>query len=312
MRRAALALGIAVLAGCAGSPPLDEALSGANRPEANPARTPAGPLYARRGGERDPTRDGPPIGGPSRAELLRVPDAVPNPEPRSRYGNPHTYVVFGRRYRTLPSSRGYVERGIASWYGRKFHKRLTSNREPYDMFAMTAAHRSLPLPTYVRVTHLENGASAVVRVNDRGPFHPGRIIDLSYTAAVKLGIADAGSGPVEVRAIDLGGDGRARPPPRFAPEPLRYFVQVGAYTSEHNAEKAYTLAERLRPGLASVRWIEKEDRIIHRVRIGPLSGSDETDRVLDRLNAAGVRNARVVIEGQGKDTEEDDNASSHS
>ena len=180
------------------------------------------------------------------------------------------------------------------------------------MFAMTAAHRSLPLPTYVRVTHLENGASAVVRVNDRGPFHPGRIIDLSYTAAVKLGIADAGSGPVEVRAIEIGGDGRARPPPRVAPEPVRYFVQVGAYTSEGNATKAHALAERLRPGLASVRWIEREDRIIHRVRIGPLSGPDETDRVLDRLNAAGVRNARVVIEGQGEDTEEDDNASSHS
>lgn len=312
MRRAALALGTAVLAGCAGSPPLGEALPGANRPEASPARTPAEPPYARRRGERDPTRDGPPIGGPSRAELLRVPDAVPNPEPRSRYGNPHTYVVFGQRYRTLPSSRGYVERGIASWYGRKFHKRLTSNREPYDMFAMTAAHRSLPLPTYVLVTHLENGARAVVRVNDRGPFHPGRIIDLSYTAAVKLGIADAGSGPVEVRAIEIGGDGRARPPPRVTREPVRYFVQVGAYTSEGNATKAYTLAERLRPGLASVRWIESEDRIIHRVRIGPLSGPDETDRVLDRLNAAGVRNARVVIEGQGEDTEEDDNASSHS
>jgi rare lipoprotein A len=312
VRRAAFAFGIVVLAGCAGSPALDEALSGAKRPEASPARTPAEPLYARRGGERDPTRDGPPIGGPSRAELLRVPDAVPSPEPRSRYGNPHTYVVFGQRYRTLPSSRGYVERGIASWYGRKFHKRLTSNREPYDMFAMTAAHRSLPLPTYVRVTHLENGASAVVRVNDRGPFHPGRIIDLSYTAAVKLGIADAGSGPVEVRAIELGGDGRARFPPRVAPEPVRYFVQLGAYTSEGNATKAYTLAERLRPGLASVRWIEKENRIVHRVRIGPLSGPDETDRVLDRLNAEGVRNARVVIEAQGEDTEEDDNATSHS
>ena len=312
MRRAALALGIVVLAGCASFPPLDEALPGAKRPEASPARTPAEPLYARRGGERDPTRDGPPIGGPSRAELLRVPDAVPNPEPRSRYGNPHAYVVFGQWYRTLPSSRGYVERGIASWYGRKFHKRLTSNREPYDMFAMTAAHRSLPLPTYVRVTHLETGASAVVRVNDRGPFHPGRIIDLSYTAAVKLGIVDAGSGPVEVRAIDLGGDDRSPPPPRVAPAPVRYFVQVGAYTSERNATKAYTLAERLRPGLASVRWVEKEDRIIHRVRIGPLSGPDETDRVLDRLNGAGVRNARVVIEGPGEDPEEDDNASIHS
>lgn len=312
MRRAALALGIGVLAGCAGSPPLDETRAGAKRPAASPARISAEPLYARRGGERDPARDGPPIGGPSRAELMRVPDAVPNPEPRSRYGNPHTYVVFGQWYRTLPSSRGYVERGIASWYGRKFHKRLTSNREPYDMFAMTAAHRSLPLPTYVRVTHLENGASAVVRVNDRGPFHPGRIIDLSYTAAVKLGIADAGSGPVEVRAIELGGNGGARPPPRVAPEPVRYFVQVGAYTSERNATKAYTLAERLRPGLASVRWLEKEDRIIHRVRIGPLSGPDETDRVLDGLNAAGVRSPRVVIEGQGEDTEEDDNARSHS
>jgi cell division protein FtsN len=113
---------------------------------------------------------------------------------------------------------------------------------------------------------------------------------------------------VEVRAIELGGDGRVRPPPRIAPEPVRYFVQVGAYSSERNATKAYTLAERLRPGLASVRWIEKEDRIIHRVRIGPLSGPDETDRVLDGLNAAGVRNARVVIESQGEDTEEDDNA----
>ena len=312
MRRAALVLGIAVLAGCAGSPPPDETLPGAKRPETSPARTSAEPLYARRGGERDPIRDGPPVGGPPRAELLRVPDAVPNPEPRSRYGNPPTYVVFGQRYRTLPSSRGYVERGIASWYGRKFHRRLTSNREPYDMFAMTAAHKSLPLPTYVRVTHLENGRSVVVRVNDRGPFHPGRIIDLSYTAAVKLGIADPGSGPVEVRAIELDGAGRSRPPPRVAPEPVRYFVQVGAYTSERNATKAYALAERLRPGLASVRWIENEDRVIHRVRIGPLSGPDETDRVLDGLGAAGVRNARVVIEGQVEDTEEDDDATSHS
>ena len=239
---------------------------------------------------------------------MRVPDAVPSREPRSRYGNPHTYVVFGQRYRTLPSSRGYVERGFASWYGRKFHKRLTSSREPYDMFAMTAAHRSLPLPTYVRVTHLENGRSAVVRINDRGPFHPGRIIDLSFAAAVRLGIADPGSGPVEVRALEPDEEGRSRPPPRVVPERLRYFVQVGAYTSERNAAQAYTLAERLRPGLASVRWIEQEDRIIHRVRIGPLSGPDETDRVLDGLHAAGMRDARVVIEGLGEDKEEDDNA----
>ena len=275
-----------------------------------PSRTgsPGEPLYARRGAERDPALDGPPIGGPSRAELMRVPDAVPSLEPRSRYGNPHTYMVFGQRYRTLPSSRGYVERGIASWYGRKFHKRLTSSREPYDMFAMTAAHRSLPLPTYVRVTHLRNGRSTVVRINDRGPFHPGRIIDLSYAAAVRLGIADPGSGPVEVRAIDPGRAGPSRPPSRAAPGKLRYFVQLGAYSDEHNAARAYTLAERLRPGLASLRWIANGERIIHRVRIGPLSGPEETDRVLEGLIAAGVRNARVVIESRSEEAAEDDNA----
>ena len=311
MRRVALVLGIAVLAGCTASPPPDEAVPGAERPETSPVQASAEPLHARQGEGRDPIRDGPPIGGPSRAELLRLPDAVPSPEPRSRYGNPHTYVVFGQRYRTLPASRGYVERGIASWYGRKFHERLTSSREPYDMFAMTAAHRSLPLPTYVRVTHLDSGASAVVRVNDRGPFHPGRIIDLSYAAAGKLGIADAGSGPVEVRAIDPGGDGRPRPPPRVARALVQYFVQIGAYADRRNAAKAYTLARRLRPGLASLRRIEQEDRIIHRVRIGPLSGSDETARVLDGLAAAGVRDARVVIEDRGKDTNEDDNVGNH-
>ena len=309
MRRAERLVCIAFLAGAAGCSPPHEPLPGAQGPGAGPVRAPSEPLYAKRGGEREPSRDGPPIGGPSRAELMRTPDAAPSPEPPSRYGNPRAYVVFGRTYETLRSSRGYVERGIASWYGTKFHKRLTSSREPYDMFAMTGAHRSLPLPTYVRVTHLENGRSAVVRINDRGPFHPGRIIDLSFTAAVKLGIADPGSGPVEVRAIGSGKDGRSRSPPRAAPEPLRYFVQVGAYTDEHNATKAYTLAERLRPGQASLRWVENEERIIHRVRIGPLSGPDETDRVLDGLNAAGVRNARVVIEGPGdEEAAEDDNA----
>ena len=308
MRRAARLLCIVILAGCTAPPPSDAPPPGAKRGEASPARTPGEPLYARQGGGRDLVRDGPPVGGPSRADLMRLPDAVPSAEPRSRYGNPPTYVVFGQQYRTMRSSRGYVERGIASWYGRKFHKRLTSSREPYDMFAMTAAHRSLPLPTYVRVTHLENGRSAVVRINDRGPFHPGRIIDLSYAAAVKLGIAGPGSGPVEVRALETGGDDRSWPPPRVARKPLRYFVQIGAYANERNAAKAYTLAERLQPGLASVRSVRKEGRIIHRVRIGPFPGPDETDRVLDVLNAAGMRDAGVVIEDRGEDTEENDNA----
>jgi rare lipoprotein A len=131
-----------------------------------------------------------------------VPDAVPRVEPRSRYGNPETYVVFGKRYSTLGSSDGFVERGVASWYGEDFHGKRASNGEPYDMFAMTAAHKSLPLPTYARVTNLENGRSVVVRVNDRGPFVGDRVIDLSWVAAAKLRLAHKGTGMVEVRAID--------------------------------------------------------------------------------------------------------------
>ena len=302
---------VAAVAGAAGgcSSP-DEA----SRPGAMDGAAPSAgafdePLYAKRGDERFPEMDGPPIAGPSRAELMRLPDAVPGPEPPSRYGNPHAYIVHGRTYRTMASSHGYVERGIASWYGRKFHKRLTSSREPYDMFAMTAAHRSLPLPTYVRVTHLENGRSVVLRVNDRGPFHPGRIIDLSYAAAVKLGIADPGSAPVEVRAIELG---RAAPPPRAAPGTLEYFVQVGAFANEDNAARALRIAERVRPGMTSLRAVRDAQRTLHRVRIGPLHGPEEADRVLAGLSEAGLRSARVVIETRIDDRAEDENAKQES
>ncbi len=131
-----------------------------------------------------------------------VPDAVPKIEPRSRYGNPPFYEVFGRRYYVLSSSSAYVERGVASWYGPGFHEVRTSTREPYDMYGMTAAHKTLPLPAYVRVTNLQNGRSVVVRVNDRGPFVNNRIIDLSYTAAAKLDMLRNGTAMVEVRSID--------------------------------------------------------------------------------------------------------------
>jgi rare lipoprotein A len=131
-----------------------------------------------------------------------VPDAMPRIEPRSRYGNPPFYEVFGRRYYVLSSSVAYVERGVASWYGPGFHKIRTSTGEPYDMYGMTAAHKTLPLPAYVRVTNLQNGRSVVVRVNDRGPFVGNRIIDLSYTAAAKLDMLRDGTAMVEVRSID--------------------------------------------------------------------------------------------------------------
>jgi rare lipoprotein A len=130
-----------------------------------------------------------------------VPDAVPRFEPRSIYGNPPFYDVFGKRYYVMASSVGYVERGVASWYGPGFHKERTSVGEPYDMYGMTAAHKSLPLPAYVRVTNLQNGRSCVVRVNDRGPFVGNRVIDLSYTAAAKLDMLRDGTAMVEVRAL---------------------------------------------------------------------------------------------------------------
>jgi rare lipoprotein A (peptidoglycan hydrolase) len=175
-RLAAIALALAaVLSGCAGAP-----------------RVSAPP----------PTVQVPPRSAlPPPARLLDVPDAIPRAEPRSIYGNPPSYEVFGKRYYVMASSVGYVERGVASWYGPGFHKELTSVREPYDMYGMTAAHKTLPLPAYVRVTNLQNGRSCVVRVNDRGPFVGNRIIDLSYTAAAKLDMLRDGTAMVEVRVL---------------------------------------------------------------------------------------------------------------
>jgi rare lipoprotein A (peptidoglycan hydrolase) len=176
-RLASIAIALAAgLAGCASAP----RVSAPPPPLANPQRSAAPP---------PPTH------------LLEVPDAIPRLEPRSIYGNPPSYEVFGKRYYVMGSSVGYVERGVASWYGPGFHKELTSVREPYDMYGMTAAHKTLPLPAYVRVTNLQNGRSCVVRVNDRGPFVGNRIIDLSYTAAAKLDMLRDGTAMVEVRAL---------------------------------------------------------------------------------------------------------------
>jgi rare lipoprotein A len=140
--------------------------------------------------------------GLTEAEVAAIPDAVPRDEPLSPYGNPPEYEVEGRTYRVMRSSEGYEAEGIASWYGPNFHGRRTSSGEPYDMYRPTAAHRTLPIPTYVEVTNLENGRRVVVRVNDRGPFHDGRIIDLSYLAARKLGFVGAGTARVRVRALE--------------------------------------------------------------------------------------------------------------
>ncbi len=204
-----------LLTGC-GSTPVRPTSSGHAR---------ATPVYP--APTNNPSQDGPPSAAEIPANVADIPDAVPLLEPRSNSGNPDSYEVYGDHYVILKDARGYKERGYASWYGKKFQGKRTSSGEPYDMFKMTAAHKTLPIPCYARVTNIDNGRSVVVRINDRGPFHEGRIIDLSYTAAVKLGSLGKGSIPVEVEAIDpsmptptVQYAGTPRPPaptPRQAP-----------------------------------------------------------------------------------------------
>jgi rare lipoprotein A len=236
-------------------------------------------------------------------------DAVPGNEPLSRQGNPESYVALGKRYFVMSNSRGYVERGIASWYGKKFHGRTTSSGERYDMYAMTAAHKTLPLPTYVRVTNLSNGRSVVVRVNDRGPFHPNRIIDLSYAAAQKLDMLRSGTALVEVRAV--GGE---RPTPVVAAAGdkadgavsgdwrdqshlrNRIYVQVGAFTSRQNADQLLNRLLQARFTSVQILNFEEQEKRLHRVRIGPLDTVSATDDVVARLAGMGFSEYQVVIE----------------
>lgn len=149
--------------------------------------------------EKEESLDGPPE---QDIDVTHIPNATPKIEPLSRYGNPSVYEVWGNRYRVMPHSKGYSAKGTASWYGKKFHGLRTSSGEPYDMFAMTAAHRSLPIPTYAKVKNLHNGKEVIVKINDRGPFVHDRLIDLSYAAAKKLGIHAKGTGKVQITAID--------------------------------------------------------------------------------------------------------------
>lgn len=231
--------------------------------------------------------------------------AQPRAEPKSRYGNPESYVVHGRRYRVSETAEGYVAEGTASWYGSKFHGRRTSSGETYDMYALTAAHRSLPLPTYVHVTNLDNGKSLVVRVNDRGPFHDDRLIDLSYAAAVKLGFADSGTAPVRVRALNPGGADEADEAEaqtasvegEVADETEgTVVIQVGAFAHFANAQevRARVAGEDIRPVEVSRGRTADGDRI-YRVRVGPVSAGEQ-ERILSVLEGAGLGPARVLRE----------------
>lgn len=251
-------------------------------------------------------KDGPPRSGS--AAISRFPgDAIPRPEPKSRYGNSPAYEVFGKRYTVMDSGSGYKERGVASWYGKKFHGNLTANRETYDMYAMTAAHKSLPLPTYVRVRNLRNNKSIVVRVNDRGPFVHNRIIDLSYSAALKLDMLRDGTSLVEVEAISFDAPAGDRPtrrtvsPPAVAEEPAatvehRIFVQVGAFGSRENAERRLALLRSGGIGTGFVLEDPVADPALYRVRVGPINGVVQYDLLVAELEKLGIADPYLITD----------------
>jgi rare lipoprotein A len=228
-------------------------------------------------------------------DVTTIPEPTPRAEPRSSRGNPPFYEALGKRYFVLATADGYIERGVASWYGPGFHAANTSNGERYDMYAMTAAHKTLPLPCYVQVTNLRNGRSVVVRVNDRGPFKDGRIIDLSYSAASKLDMLREGTTFVEVRAL-APGQGAASASAPVAPSAAPLYVQAGAFTTEANASRL--LAQLRSQGVEKsfVRHDELAGKPLYRVRIGPIPNVREFDRIVARLKSLGVADARLAAD----------------
>ena len=234
---------------------------------------------------------------------MAIPDAEPRDVPASRYGNPERYEVFGRTYRVMDSAAGHRERGIASWYGSKFQGRRTSSGEPYDMYAMTAAHKHLPLPTWVEVRHLDSDRTIVVKVNDRGPFADRRIIDLSYAAAAKLGMLESGTAPVEIRTV--GPDGSDEPAVGPAEgDASDYWIQLAAFRSAGNAER---LAERLRAAELSVPpAIRQGEDGLHRVRLGPLPDAESVDRLSAELDSARFPPGHVIIPAEATQPDRED------
>jgi rare lipoprotein A len=246
--------------------------------------------------------------GPQKiVDVSHVKNAVPKKEEKSEYGNPKKYKVLGKWYSVRDSSKGFAETGIASWYGKKFHGHRTSNGETYDMFAMTAAHKTLPLPTYVRVTHIENGRSIIVKVNDRGPFHDDRIIDLSYSAAKKLGVTATGTSEVKIVAIDPEEfqQNQTYQPKLKRPSALvtkdqvlaksKLYLQAGAFSNKQNATQ---LQKRL-IALFTTQQIHSEflpENNIYRIRIGPLASIADADKMSTLLMDKGILTKKITLE----------------
>lgn len=241
--------------------------------------------------------DGPPPNFSGHPSDIR--NAIPANEPLSRYGNPESYTVRGKTYQVMKSSQGFVQSGDASWYGTMFHGRKTSSGEIYNMYAMTAAHKSLPLPTYVEVTNKSNGRTAIVKVNDRGPFHDGRIIDLSYAAAQKLGVVGVGTAPVEIRAINTGALD-LKTSAVILPESIKrngkIHLQVAAMATKAAAEEMAKKLRDKRFNSVRVHVVNNDGKKLYRVRIGPIPNVDLAYRILKKLNDIGHNKTRVVVD----------------
>jgi rare lipoprotein A len=284
-RNIVICMVLLLLAGCGGSvatkPKASAPKQETTKPDASQSAT-----TPKRGGYYldDGPGDNPP------ANLDEIPDAIPKYEPlQNRFNRP--YVALGQNYSPMTEYQPYKARGLASWYGKRYHGNKTSTGELYDMYGMSAAHPTLPIPSYVRVTNPANGKSVVVRVNDRGPFKKERLIDLSYAAAHRLGIVGSGSGIVEVEAIDTRSPEQAtvtkteETPPAKPVATAGHYVQAGAFRSRENAEQ---LNERLRQNglvqnVAMENWYNNG---IYRVRLGPYASRDEAERAASRIRQA--------------------------
>lgn len=235
---------------------------------------------------------------PGSIDVSSIPNAIPRVEPKSRYGNPKSYVVRGDRYYVMNDSEGFVQRGVASWYGKKFHGRRTSSGEIYDMYAMTAAHKTLPLPTYLEVLNLKNGKKIIVKANDRGPFHENRIVDLSYTAAEKLGIVQEGTGLVEIRAINPRTYEQRRAPVTTVVNygAREIYIQAGSFKHLLNAENLHKALAEVDGRLVNISEVIINGQPVYRVRIGPITDIDTADRIVSSLSKHGIEDHRFVFD----------------
>ena len=225
-----------------------------------------------------------------------APEPEPKAEARSRAGNKSPYTVFGQTYQVLPSAAGYAEEGVASWYGRKFHGRKTSNGETFNMFAVSAAHKSLPIPTFVKITNLDNGRELTVRINDRGPFVKNRLIDLSYAAAAKLDMIATGTARVRVEAVPVANEAvlTLPPAPQVAAQNIGRYLQIGVFS---NKRQATNLAAELESAIQTPVIVKPADRPgLFRVAAGPLATDEQLERVKTLLQFKGYEQAFIIYE----------------